>query len=221
MNRKPGRRARSPLPVTTAILTLIGMIGLFCSCGGQPHPRVTLSLQTGEKIVLELYPEKAPNTVNHFLRLADSGYYNGKTFSRAVGGYLAACDGLNAQGYREPVRCRIKGEFAAAGFPQNDLRHVAGVVSMARENAAQGRPPEESYDTASGGFVILSGESPRMDGLYAAFGRVVSGMGAVDKIAAGPVTGEALVRPVEICTAEVSYRGYKPAAPVTEKQCLG
>ena len=177
---------------------------------------MTLCLQSGDEIVLELYPEKAPNTVNLFLHLAESGYYNGKTFSRAVGGYLIACDGRTANGGQTSVRGRIKGEFAAAGFMGNDLRHEAGVISMARENAAYGRPPEESYDTADGRFVILSGESPRMDGLYAAFGRVISGMGAVDKIAASPVTGEALLRPVEIRAAEVSYRGYMPAAPVTE-----
>ena len=158
--------------------------------------------------MLELYPEKAPDTVNLFLRLADSGYYNGKTFSRAAGGYLIACDGLDAEGVYAPTDCRIRGEFAAAGFAQNDLRHEAGVISMTRENAAFGRPPEESYDTASGGFVILSGASPRMNGGYAAFGRVISGMSTVDRIAVGPVAGEALLRPIEIRGAEVNYRGY-------------
>ena len=174
---------------------------------------MTLSLQSGEKIVLELYPEKAPETADLFLRLADSGYYNGKTFSRAVTGCLIACDGLNADGGYEPSNCRVRGEFAAAGFGQNDLRHEAGVLSMARENVVYGHPPEASYDTASGGFVILSGESPRMNGLYAAFGRVISGMGTVDRIAASPVTGEALLQPVEIGRVEVNYRGYKIAAP--------
>jgi len=175
---------------------------------------VTLSLQSGEKIVLELYPEKAPETVNLFLHLADSGYYDGKTFSRAVTGYLIACDGLDTDGSYKPTKYRVRGEFAAAGFAQNDLRHEAGVISMARENATQGRPPEASYDTASGGFVMLSGESPRMNGQYAAFGRVISGMGAVDRIAASPVKGEALLQPVEIVAAEVNYRGYKMTAPV-------
>ena len=162
--------------------------------------------------MLELYPEKAPDTVDIFLRLADGGYYNGKTFSRAVAGGLIACDGLNAGGGYEASDCRVRGEFAAAGFAQNDLRHEAGVISMTRENAANGRPPEESYDTASGGFVILSGESPRMNGYYAAFGRVISGMGTVDRIAASPVKGEALLQPIEIRAAQVSYRGYKIAA---------
>ena len=174
---------------------------------------MTLSLQSGETIVLELYPEKAPDTVDLFLSLADSGYYDGKTFSRAVGGYLVACDGLDAGGVHEPTGRRVRGEFAAAGFAQNDLRHEAGVISMARENAKRGRPPEESYDTASGGFVILTGESARMNGLYAAFGRVISGMGAVDRIAARPVTGEAILQPIEIRAAEVNYRGYKIATP--------
>jgi len=200
-------------PLLTMTVILIGTIGLCCSCGARPHPRVTLSLQSGDKIVLELYPEKAPDTVNLFLYLADSGYYNGKTFGRAVRGSLIACDGLNAGGGHEPAKHRVRGEFAAAGFAQNDLRHEAGVISMTRENATHGRPPEESYDTASGGFVILSGESPRMNGQYAAFGRVISGMDAVDQIAAGPVRGEALLQPVEIHGMEVNYRGYKIAAP--------
>jgi len=175
---------------------------------------VTLSLQSGEKIALELYPEKAPDTVNLFLYLADSGYYNGKTFSRAMMGCLIACDGLNPGGSYEPTDYRVRGEFAAAGFTQNDLRHEAGVISMARENAAYGRPTEESYDTASGRFVILSGKSPRMNGLYAAFGRVISGMSAVDRIADSPVKGEALLQPIEIRTAEVNYRGYRIVAPM-------
>ena len=171
---------------------------------------MTLSLQSGEELVLELYPEKAPDTVNLFLYLADSGYYDGKTFSRAVGGSLIACDGLNAAGVYEPSNCRIRGEFAAAGFARNDLRHEAGVLSMVRENASYGQPPEESYDTASGAFVILSGESPRMNGLYAAFGRVISGMAAADRIAASPVMGEALLEPPGIRTAQVDYQGYNP-----------
>jgi len=174
---------------------------------------VTLSLQSGEKIVLELYPEKAPNTVDFFLHMAENGYYDGKTFSRAVGNRLIACDGLDAGGVYELAGGRIRGEFSAAGFTQNDLPHEAGTISMVRDNAANGRPPEESYHTASGKFVILCGESPRMNGAYAAFGRVISGMGAVDRIAASPVMGEALLRPMEISAAEVDYRGYRPVVP--------
>jgi peptidyl-prolyl cis-trans isomerase B (cyclophilin B) len=190
------------------------MLGLCGSCGGPPHPRVTLRLETGERIVLELYPEKAPNTANNFLCLADSGFYTGKVFSRSLGGYLIACDSRDAQGAQADIGYRIPGEFSQAGFAQNDLAHEAGVVTMARENARYGYPPEDSYDTAGSGFMILSAASPRMDGLYAAFGRVISGMDAVDKIAAGPTVGEQLAKPVEIRSAEVNYRGYQPQAPV-------
>jgi len=216
MNRKPRKWTRPLLKMTSAtmMILLIGMLGLLSSCGSPPRPRVTLYLQTGEKIVLELCPEKAPNTVNNFLRLADSGFYNGKIFSRAMGGYMIACDSRDIGGVREETGYRIGGEFAEAGFAQNDLRHEAGVISMARENARYGHPPEESFHTAGSDFVILSSESPRMNGLYAAFGRVISGMDAVDKIAAGPVVGEDLLRPMEIHSVEVNYRGYKPKAPV-------
>ena len=214
MNRTPRRWRLRLLSLLLTTTILIGMLGLLCSCGSPLRPRVTLRLQTGERIILELYPEKAPNTVNNFLRLANSGFYNGKTFSRAVGGYLIACDSRNTSGEQESIGYRIAGEFAEAGFAQNDIKHEAGVVSMLRENAQYGYPPEESYHTASSGFMILSAESERMDGLYAAFGRVISGMDAVDKIAASPTVGEDLLRPVEIRSAEVNYRGYKPGAPV-------
>ena len=127
---------------------------------------------------------------------------------------MIACDSRDADGVREEIGYRIEGEFAQAGFAQNDLGHEAGAISMARENAQYGLPPEDSYHTAGSDFMILSAESPRMNGLYAAFGRVISGMDAVDKIAASPVVGEDLLRPVEIRSVEVNYRGYKPVAPV-------
>lgn len=187
------------------------MSGLLGSCAGRSRPQVTLHLETGESIVLELYPEKAPTTVNNFLRLASNGYYNGKVFGRAVGGYQIACDSYDAAGDRKDIGYRIRGEFAMAGFAQNDLKHEAGVISMARENAAPGVSPESSYHTASSNFVILSAESARMDGLYAVFGRVISGMDAVDRIAAAPTVGEDLVQPVVIKSAVVKYKGYQPA----------
>jgi peptidyl-prolyl cis-trans isomerase B (cyclophilin B) len=102
----------------------------------------------------------------------------------------------------------MEGEFAGAGFTQNDLRHEAGTLSMLRENTRYGQPPEDSYHTAGSDFMILGAEIPRMDGLYAAFGRVISGMDAVDKIAARPVEGEALLQPAVILSAQAHYRGY-------------
>lgn len=133
---------------------------------------IVIELENGKEIKLELYPDKAPITVANFLKLVGQGFYDGLIFHRVIEGFMIQGgdpEGTGAGGSGE----RIKGEFLLNGVP-NDLKHERGVISMARS-----RQP----DSASSQFFIVHKDSPHLDGSYAAFGRVVEGMDAVDVIA--------------------------------------
>ena len=136
------------------------------------NPVVTIEMQNGDVIKAELYPEIAPNTVNNFISLANKGYYDGLTFHRVIYGFMIqrGCPdgtGCGGPGYS------IKGEFAQNGV-KNDLKHTAGVLSMARSMMP---------DSAGSQFFIMHKNAPHLDGQYAAFGKVVEGMEIVDRIA--------------------------------------
>ena len=134
---------------------------------------VVIEMENGKEIKLELYPEKAPITVENFLKLVGEGFYDGLIFHRVISGFMIQGgdpEGTGMGGAKE----KIKGEFKANGVP-NDIRHVRGVISMARS-----RMP----DSASSQFFIVHEDAPHLDGQYAAFGKVVEGMDAVDEIAA-------------------------------------
>ena len=136
------------------------------------NPIVTIEMESGKVIKAELYPEIAPNTVANFLSLAGSGFYDGLTFHRVIYGFMiqGGCPdgtGMGGPGYH------IKGEFAANGF-KNDLKHTEGVLSMARAMMP---------DSAGSQFFIMHSNSPHLDGQYAAFGKVIEGMDAVNEIA--------------------------------------
>jgi len=136
------------------------------------NPEVTFTLENGDVIVAELYPEIAPNTVNNFISLVSKGFYNGLIFHRVIEGFMiqGGCPdgtGMGGPGYGIP------GEFAQNGF-KNDLKHTAGVLSMARA---------QHPDSAGSQFFIMHQNAPHLDGAYAAFGKVISGMEAVNKIA--------------------------------------
>ena len=139
---------------------------------------VVIEMENGAKIELELYPEIAPITVKNFTKLAEAGFYNGLIFHRVIKGFMIqGGDPLgNGMGGADE---NIKGEFRANGV-QNNLRHERGVISMAR-----------SWDpnSASSQFFIMHADAPHLDGQYAAFGKVVSGMEAVDEIASVPTDG--------------------------------
>ena len=130
----------------------------------------------GGKIEMELYPEFAPETVKNFEKLVSEGFYDGLTFHRVIPGFMIqGGDPLgNGMGGAEK---KIKGEFAINGFKQNTLKHTRGVLSMAR-----------AFDpnSASSQFFIMHADAPHLDGSYAAFGKVVSGIEVVDEIAAIP-----------------------------------
>ncbi len=133
---------------------------------------VVIEMENGKEIKLELYPDKAPITAENFLKLVKEGFYDGLIFHRVIKGFMIQGGdptGTGSGGSKE----KIKGEFLANGVA-NDLRHERGVISMARSRA---------NDSASSQFFIMHKDAPHLDGSYAAFGRVVEGMDAVDEIA--------------------------------------
>ena len=134
---------------------------------------VVIELENGKEIKLELYPEIAPITVANFEKLVNEGFYNGLTFHRVISGFMiqGGCPLGNGTGNSGT---HIKGEFLANGVV-NNLKHTRGVLSMARA----GDP-----NSASSQFFIMHEDSPHLDGSYAAFGKVIEGMEAVDEIAA-------------------------------------
>ena len=136
---------------------------------------VVIEMENGGKIELELYPEHAPKTVANFEELVNAGFYNGLTFHRVIPGFMIqGGDPLgNGMGGAEE---NIKGEFRANGV-QNNLKHTRGVISMARSF---------NPNSASSQFFIMHKDAPHLDGQYAAFGKVISGIEVVDEIASIP-----------------------------------
>ncbi len=137
------------------------------------NPEVKIIMEDGGEIVLELYPDKAPNTVNNFLSLASSGFYDGLTFHRVISGFMIQGGDPNGTGTGGPGYT-IKGEFSLNGFKSNNIKHARGVISMARAM---------SPNSAGSQFFIMHANASYLDGQYAAFGRVIKGMDVVDKIA--------------------------------------
>ena len=139
------------------------------------NPVVTITMENGDVMKAELYPEVAPNTVNNFISLVKKGYYDGLIFHRVIRGFMiqGGCPqgtGMGGPGYS------IKGEFSQNGF-KNDLKHTEGVLSMARSMMP---------NSAGSQFFIMHKDAPHLDGAYAAFGKVTEGMNIVDKIANEP-----------------------------------
>ncbi len=133
---------------------------------------VTIEMENGKKIKIELYPDVAPITVANFEKLVKEGFYDGLIFHRVISGFMiqGGCpEGTGMGGPKE----RIKGEFLANGVP-NNLKHTRGVISMARS----GDP-----NSAGSQFFIMHKDAPHLDGQYAAFGKVIEGMDVVDEIA--------------------------------------
>ncbi|MBP5167000.1 MAG: peptidylprolyl isomerase [Oscillospiraceae bacterium] len=159
----------------TAVL-FIALLLLICfaGCGGKTTHHVEIDVENYGTISVELDGKTAPITVDNFLTLARSGFYDGLTFHRIMSGFMI--QGGDPQGNgRGGSDTNIKGEFALNGV-ENDISHVRGTISMARASY--------SYDSASSQFFIVHRDSTFLDGQYAAFGHVTSGMEIVDKICA-------------------------------------
>lgn len=171
------------------------------------NPVATILMEDGKKMTAELYPSKAPNTVNNFISLANKGFYDGLTFHRVIPGFMiqGGCPdgtGTGGPGYE------IKGEFAQNGFSQNDLKHTTGVLSMARTMAP---------DSPGSQFFVMVAPAEHLDGAYAAFGQVIEG--ADDAIAISRVprnmSDDKPKKPVVIQSIRVDTRGTDYPAPET------
>lgn len=134
---------------------------------------VVIQMENGKEIEIELYPEIAPISCANFEKLVNEGFYNGLTFHRVIDGFMIQGGCPNGTGTGGPG-WHIKGEFLANGVP-NELKHTRGVLSMARA---------QDPNSAGSQFFIMHEDAPYLDGQYAAFGKVVSGMETVDEIAA-------------------------------------
>ena len=135
------------------------------------NPIVTIEMEDGGVMKAELYPEVAPNSVNNFISLVRKGFYNGLIFHRCIPGFMIQGGDPNGNGTGGSEKT-IKGEFSANGV-ENDISHVRGTISMARSS---------DPDSASSQFFIVQEDSDYLDGNYAAFGHVTSGMEIVDQI---------------------------------------
>ena len=134
-------------------------------------PIATITVEGYGVMEAELYPEIAPNTVNNFISLANKGFYNNLKFHRVIKGFMIQGGDPKGNGTGGPGYS-IEGEFTSNGFA-NSLKHTTGVLSMARA---------QDPNSAGSQFFIMSGDAPHLDGEYAAFGKVISGLDVIDKI---------------------------------------
>ena len=167
------------------------------------NPIATITMENGAKIVCELYPDIAPESVRNFISLSNRGFYNGLIFHRVIPGFMIQGGCPKGTGTGGPGYC-IKGEFLANGVP-NDLRHSRGVLSMARA---------QDPNSAGSQFFIMHADGYFLDGQYAAFGMVMEGMEEVDRIASVKTNGQD--KPYEnqtIASITVETHGVEYPAP--------
>ncbi|WP_404452109.1 peptidylprolyl isomerase [Virgibacillus necropolis] len=200
------------LLIVSAMLFVI----IFTACGkesdseskgqeksDQENPIVTITMENDKEIKIELYPDKAPNTVNNFISLVKEGFYDGLIFHRVIPEFMIQGGDPKGNGTGGPGYS-IKGEFSSNGF-ENDLKHERGVISMARSS---------DPDSAGSQFFIMVKASPNLDGKYAAFGKVVEGMEVVDAIVS--VERNAADKPIEeqrMKNVKVETNGYDYSEP--------
>jgi len=165
------------------ILIILSATLIFLGCGEKEreNPKIQVEMENGDIFIIELYPEYAPETVKNFEKLVKEGFYDGLIFHRVYEGFMAQGGGYNVGDYlfetgnKKPADS-IKGEFAENGYSKNTLKHTRGVISMARTQV---------MDSASSEFFIMYDSNVGLDNKYAAFGKVIEGMEAVDKFLEG------------------------------------
>lgn len=140
------------------------------------NPKIKITVREYGEMIAELYPEKAPKTVENFLGLIEKGFFGGMIFHRVIRGFM-----IQGGGYDEQMEHKdapsIKGEFTANGFDGNDLKHERGVLSMARTS---------DPNSASSQFFVMHHDAPHLDNQYAGFGKLTDGFDVLDAIATTP-----------------------------------
>ena len=190
------------LRIVLVILIILALVGIgFVGYGfykkattNYPNPVATMVVKDYGEVKIELYPDKAPNTVANFIRLANRGFYNGLTFHRIIPDFMIQGGDPKGVGSGSPKLSNIqdnveadkeyaiKGEFIANGYTKNNLRHKKGVISMARSDYSSMGMTEQGYNSAGSQFFIMTEDNTSLDGVYAAFGEVIEGMDVVEKI---------------------------------------
>ena len=171
------------------------------------NPIVTITMENDEKIVIELEPKTAPNTVANFISLVEEGFYDGLIFHRVIPGFMVQGGDPDGTGMGGPDYS-IKGEFTSNGF-ENTMTHERGVLSMART---------QQPDSAGSQFFIMVEAASHLDGDYASFGKVIEGMEVVDKIVAVERDGSDKPKEDQIMkTVEVDTKGFDYPEPVVQK----
>jgi Peptidyl-prolyl cis-trans isomerase (rotamase) - cyclophilin family len=187
-------------------------------------PVATITMGDGKIIKLELYTEKAPNTVKNFIKLANDGFYDGLDFHRTIPDFMIQGGDPSRDGTGGPDY-EIQGEFSYNGFKLNDILHERGVISMARSDYGTGME-NYSYNSIGSQFFIMTETTSSLDGAYSAFGRVIEGMEVVDEIANVEVitrdqeVKEGLDEPVEhpiITSIRVDTFGVTYGDPITQE----
>lgn len=168
------------------------------------NPVATIEVENYGTIKVELYPDIAPNTVANFIKLANNGFYNTSTFHRVVKDFMIQGGSPNGDSQKSPTlkdldpekeekEYVIKGEMSANGFTKNTLRHEEGVISVARVDYTKQLSPtltEESYNSGNSQFFIMTKNTPSLNGMYTAFGKVIEGMDVVHKIEEAEIATE-------------------------------
>ena len=225
-----------------AIVLVILLIGTLCYgyvrklTTKVQNPIATIEVENYGIMKVELYPEKAPNTVKNFIQLSNRGFYDGLTFHRIVKDFMIQGGDKDGTGTGnatladlkeggEDKKYTIKGEFSQNGFYQNDLNHEKGVISMARSDYSQMGLYEEGYNSASSQFFITTANTSSLNSQYAAFGKVVEGMDVLEKlenVEVKPAEGELAeastpVTPPVIKSVKVDTFGVNYGEPETQE----
>ncbi len=201
-----------------AVLLIAALLAAASGCVviGDRKPICTLTFSNGAVVTIRLYPDKCPNTVNNFIKLCNSGFYDGSPVHRIVE-YSIIQMGKNGQTGADNAGYTIKGEFPDNGWVQNDLLHEPGVFSMARTVGMNG-DGKEFYDTASSQFFICVDYETTLDGKYAAFGKIIEdGYKDVEKISKMDVDDNKAPRDeIYVVSIRVDTYGKDYGAPKTK-----
>ncbi len=184
------------------VIVLIGVVGvgIFKNATMEvKNPIAIMEIEGYGTVKIELYPDQAPNTVANFIKLAERGFYKDLTFHRTIPDFMIQGGDKNGDGTGTPTlkdlkgegaeekEYGIKGEFLANNY-ENTLKHTKGVISMARSDYSSMGLTEQGYNSAGSQFFIMTSDNSSLDGLYAAFGKVIEGYDIIEKISNVEVT---------------------------------